>query len=187
MSESTGKSGPPKPDWMQLTDNEELLWSGHQSLWSFVPSLVSGLLLAAIGIGVLIVDPSLPVFVPIGVLGIAGLTIVGALLLTAAMYLQYRMHLYAVTTEQVYHRSGIVSRNIERVRMEQIQNTACNQGIIERLLSFGTVQLDTAGTANIELNLWGIKNPRSVSRIVTEQLNERSRSGSMSNAEQQPA
>jgi membrane protein YdbS with pleckstrin-like domain len=187
MSESTGEGGPPKPDWMQLTDNEQLLWSGHQSLWSFAPSLVSGILLAAIGVGVLIANPSLPAFVPISVVGIAGITVVGALLLTAGMYLEYRMHLYAVTTEQVYHRSGIVSRNIERVRMEQIQNTACSQGILERLLSFGTVQLDTAGTANIELNLWAIKNPRSVSRIVTEQLNERSRSGSMSNAEQQPA
>lgn len=180
-------NGPPKPDWMQLTDNEELLWSGRRSFWSFAPSLVSGLLLVAIGIGVLIVDPSLPEFIPIGVVGIAGLTIVGAMLLTAAMYLEFRMHLYAITSEQVYHRSGIISRSIERVRMEQIQNTACSQGIVERLLSFGTVQLDTAGTANVELNLWAINEPRSVSRIVTKQLNKRSRSGSMSNAEQQPA
>jgi membrane-bound ClpP family serine protease len=109
---------------MQLTENEELLWSGHQSFWSFAPSLVSGILLGAIGVGILIVSPSLPEFVPLGVDGIAAITIVGAALLTIFMYIEYRMHLYAITTEQVYHRSGIVSRNIERVRMEQIQNTA---------------------------------------------------------------
>lgn len=162
------------PEWMQLSKNEELLWSGHQSMWTYIPTYLTGAILIAAAAALPILEVSLPASIPATILGVSVVLValgIGVLVLT---YLQYRTHLYAITSEQVFHRSGILSRNIDQVRMEQVQNTSCNQSIVERLLSFGTVQLDTAGTANIELDLWGIHRPRKVNRIVTNRLNEMS-------------
>ena len=162
------------PEWMQLSKNEELLWSGHQSMWTYIPTYLAGAILIAAAAALPILEVSLPASMPATILGVSVVLValgIGVLVLT---YFQYRTHLYAITSEQVFHRSGILSRNIDQVRMEQVQNTSCNQSIVERLLSFGTVQLDTAGTANIELNLWGIHRPRKVNRIVTNRLNEMS-------------
>ena len=162
------------PEWMHLSKNEELLWSGHQSMWTYIPTYLTGAILIAAAAALPILEVSLPVAIPATILGVSVVLValgIGVLVLT---YLQYRTHLYAITSEQVFHRSGILSRNIDQVRMEQVQNTSCNQSIVKRLLSFGTVQLDTAGTASVELNLWGIHCPRKVNRIVTNRLNEMS-------------
>ena len=184
-SEATHGEQYSEPDWMQLTEDEDLLWVGHQSLWAYVSGFLTAVLIVALGVGLPILSPALPSFVPIGTLVLGGVTALAGIALAGVTYLQYRFHIYAVTSEQVYQRRGIVSQNIDQVRMEQIQNTSCSQSVIERLLSFGTVQLDTAGTANIELNLWDIKQPQSVNQIVTKRLNEMSTgSGSMSNTRQ---
>ena len=162
------------PEWMHLSKNEELLWSGHQSMWTYIPTYLTGAILIAAAAALPILEVSLPAAIPATILGVSVVLValgIGVLVLT---YLQYRTHFYAITSEQVFHRSGILSRNIDQVRMEQVQNTSCNQSIVERLLSFGTVQLDTAGTASVELNLWGIHRPRKVNRIVTNRLNEMS-------------
>lgn len=162
------------PEWMHLSENEELLWSGLQSRWTYIPTYLTGAILIAAAAALPILGVSLPSTIPATIPGVSVVLValgIGVLVLT---YLQYRTHLYAVTTEQVFHRSGILSRNIDQVRMEQVQNTSCSQSVVERLLSFGTVQLDTAGTANVELNLWEIPRPRRVNRIVTTRLNEMS-------------
>jgi len=172
--ESMTESKEDVPDWMHLSKNEELLWSGHQSMWTYLPTYLTGAILIVAAAALPILEVSLPASIPATILGVSAVLVIlgiGVLVLT---YLQYRTHLYAITSEQVFHRRGILSRNIDQVRMEQVQNTSCNQSIVERLLSFGTVQLDTAGTANIELNLWGIHRPRKVNRIVTNRLNEMS-------------
>ncbi|WP_273837069.1 PH domain-containing protein [Halococcus sp. PRR34] len=168
------ESEPEVPEWMHLSDNEELLWSGHQSMWTYIPTYLTGAILIAAAAALPIIGVSLPASIPVTILGVSVVLVIAGIGVLAVTYLQYRTHLYAITTEQVFHRSGILSRNIDQVRMEQIQNTSCNQSVVERLLSFGTVQLDTAGTANVELNLWGIHGPRKVNRIVTNRLNEMS-------------
>lgn len=168
------------PNWLQLSENEDLLWSGRQSLWTYIPALITGVLLALAGIALAIVGPDLPSFVPAGSIGAGFILVAFGIIIAGVTYLQYRLNLYAITSEQVYHRSGILARNVNQVRMEQIQNTSCNQSVIERLLSFGDVQLDTAGSAQVELHLWGVNNPQSINQTITNQLNRlsgQSRSG----------
>ena len=61
-----------EPDWLQLTEHEDLLWRGRQSLWTYIPAFITGVLLAVAGIALAILGPNLPSFVPAGSIG-AGL------------------------------------------------------------------------------------------------------------------
>ena len=169
-----------EPDWLTLTEDEDLLWKGRQSLWTYVSGFLTSVIVVVAGIALAILNPSLPSFLPAGAL-ITGLAIVLiGIAIGIFIYPQYRFNLYAISSEQVYYRSGVLARDVTQVRMEQIQNTACNQGILERILSFGDVRLDTAGSAQVELHLWGVKSPQTVNQIVTTRLNEISSHGNTS-------
>jgi len=166
--------------WLHLTDDEELLWTDNPCIWEYLPLFAVGIGVIALGaaIGVSIID--LPSVIPIEteVLGV-GVIVLGVLLL-AATYLQRRSTRFAVTSAEVYHKRGIIARNIDELRLEQIQNTSCNQSILQRLLSYGDVELDTAGGSSIEITIYSVSRPRKVNRIISKQLSELSTDSSMS-------
>lgn len=77
---------------------------------------------------------------------------------------------YVLTTEEVYQKTGLFSRSVVNLPINHIQNIVYTQSFLERLLSYGTIQIDTAGEDGPEIILENVKDPKDVDALLTEQL-----------------
>lgn len=77
---------------------------------------------------------------------------------------------YAVTTQRLRVRTGILSRAEQTTRFDRIQNVDVRQSLMDRLLSVGTVDFDTAGAAEQPDHFLfrGIADPQGLVRLVAE-------------------
>lgn len=151
------------PDWVQLTADEEVVWEGHPSMHRMTGELVVAVLLVAAGVALArLTDP------PVAWVGI-GLVVV-ALLVAAAGYVRLQSTQYVVTTREVYKKTGILSRRVTNLRHDRIQNTVLEQSLFERLLSYGDIHIETAGTGHTELVLEAVPDPQRINGLLAEQL-----------------
>ncbi|PSP72944.1 hypothetical protein BRC86_10740 [Halobacteriales archaeon QS_3_64_16] len=159
------------PEWVHLTDEEELLWSAHPSLRPVAPLLALGLGLIVAGFLLALLASPVP-FLPSSLWFVPLALVPLGLVIIARWYLPRWAIGYAITSEEVYQKTGILSRDITQLRLDRVQNTKFSQSLVERLLSYGDVRIDTAGTGDTELVFVAVDHPEEVNRILTEQLDE---------------
>jgi uncharacterized membrane protein YdbT with pleckstrin-like domain len=152
------------PDWVTLTEGEEVLWDGHPSLRLITPAVVVGLLLVIGGIALtlFLTDP------PIRWLPLLGVPI--GLAVIAWSYVSLVSTHYVLTTEEVYRKTGLVNRSVAQIRLDRVQNTTCSQSIAERLFSYGDITIYTAGSDTMDITLDDVPHPNEVNRRLTEAL-----------------
>ena len=159
-------ASPPKlPEWVTLTDSEEIVWSGSPSLYPIASSLVVGVLLIVGGVLLRVLLPAdFPfrraayLLVPLGM----GLILVA--------YARHSSTHYVVTSNEVYKKTGLLSRNVTTLRLDRIQNTSFSQSLVQRVLSYGDVHIDTAGSGGTEITFESVSDPQDVSNLLTRQL-----------------
>ncbi|MUV58663.1 PH domain-containing protein [Halogeometricum sp. CBA1124] len=135
----------PELDWVTLDDDEDVVWSATPHPASIVPALVVGLPLSLLLVGIPIV--------------------VGA-------YLSLRNTHYVVTTAGLYRKSGILSRDVQKVGFDKVQNTSYSQGILGAYLGFGNVDVSTAGGSGVELQFQSVEDPREVAELVNRRVKQ---------------
>lgn len=133
----------PTFDWLTLEADEEVVWAGKPHRSSLVPALVVGIPLSLLLIGI-------PIIV--------------------AAYLTRENTEYVVTTEALYRKSGILSRNVQRVDFEKVQNTSYGQGVFGRQFGYGTVQVSTAGGAGVEMSFQSVPDPKTLQELVSARV-----------------
>ena len=69
------------------------------------------------------------------------------------------------------------SRQIHETRLERVQNVNSRQSLLERLLRVGTVDFDTAGSAEFDFSFRGVAEPERIVRTVDRAIHERSGAG----------
>lgn len=162
-------------DWLHLTDDEQVRWSGRPSRVTLVPALLAAVVLVLVGVGLtlsirpLFLDRGWPVaisYLPL-LLAAAGIAY------GVYVYLQWVRLLYVITDEEIYVKIGLVSRDVTQVPLTRVQNTSYNQSVLERLLSFGDIHVYTAGTHTDDLILENVPNPERVKATLTAQVSER--------------
>jgi len=162
-------------DWMHLTDEEAVRWTGRPSRLTIAPALLAGLALAFVGIvlwtdtGPTVAADGLPAWVGNLPLVLTALGLVWA----GLVYLDWLRLLYVITDEEVYVKHGLVSRDVTQVRLDRVQNTAFEQSVRQRVLGYGDVRLYTAGTNTEDITFERVPNPDRVSQLMTELLSER--------------
>ena len=164
-------------DWLHLTEDENVQWSGRPSRFTILFAIIGGLLFVLGGIiGTLILlsvldGQALPAwvgFLPLG-LTVAGVVIVGK------TYLEWLRLLYVITDEEIYVKHGLISRDVTQIRLDRVQNTSFDQTILERMLSFGDVRIYTAGTSTEDLTFRNVPDPERIKSTLTQLLSEQSR------------
>lgn len=164
---------------MELHDQEELIWRGHPSArssiafyikWGFLallPAIVTGILRlndrgtgfaywkwVAISLGLLFI------VVVIDVVRRAGVD-------------------YVVTNQRIRIRRGLLSRREQSTLIERVQNINTSQRLLDRLLSIGAIDFDTAGTeatqASFRFN--GVADPHGLVRRFEAHLAEMRKAG----------
>ncbi len=134
-------------EWLTLEDGEEILWAGTPDRRTMIPTLLVGIPLSLVLIGIPLIIGS---------------------------YLQITNTNYVVTTQGVYAKKGVFSRDVNRIDFEKIQNIAYNQGAIGASLGYGSVEISTAGSGGVEMKFSTIPEPQAIQELISSRLERRS-------------
>jgi membrane protein YdbS with pleckstrin-like domain len=102
-----------------------------------------------------------------GVLGLV--TMVGAFVAAGAVgsvLVFYYGHSYHIGHDQIESRVGIIARRLQRLEYLKISGVEIDQGVIDRLLDIGRVEIATANTGGVEVQFDGVYNPMAVQEEV---------------------
>jgi uncharacterized membrane protein YdbT with pleckstrin-like domain len=130
-------------DWINLDEDEEVLWNGEPRMKSIIPAVLIGIPFSIVGIGLLI--------------------IIGA-------YLQIKNTSFVVTNQGLYKKQGIMSRSVQKIGFDKVQNISFSQGIFGTQFNYGNIEISTAGGSGVEMRFNSIDNPREVEQIINKHL-----------------
>lgn len=132
-------------DWMTLEAGEEVIWSDNPHVLSIAPTVIVGIPLSIVLIGIVM--------------------IVGA-------WLSRENTEYVVTTEAVYRKSGILSRDVKRIEFEKIQDTSLSQSAVGSQFGYGTVGIRTAGGSGTDMEFRSVEEPAAVQERINRRIHE---------------
>lgn len=133
-------------DWLTLDEDEEVYWADTPHPYSLVPAAIVGVPLSFLLVGI-------PVL--------------------ASAYLSYRNTNYVVTSAGLYKKTGVLSRNVQRVEFDKVQDTSYRQGFFGTRFGYGTVDVSTAGGSGVELQFDNVDGPRQVQTLINERIRKR--------------
>lgn len=126
-------------DWLSLDSGEEIVWQGQPRIKSIIPAVIIGLPTAVLGIGVFI--------------------ILGA-------YYSVKNTDYVVTGEGLYVKKGILSRSVQKIGFDKVQNISFSQGILGNYFGYGSIEISTAGGSGVEMRFRSIQEPKEVQQKI---------------------
>lgn len=137
------EDGPAAYDWLTLDEGETVEWTGQPHVYSLVPALVIGVLLAIVLIGLVIIGWA---------------------------FLVRKNTVYVVTNEALYVKRGVVSRDVQRIGYEKVQNTSYSQDFFGKRFGYGHVEISTAGGAGVEMRFRSVPEPKAVQERVNRHI-----------------
>lgn len=131
-------------DWISLDRDEKIVWSGEPEIASIVPALAIGILtLPLAGIGLLIM---------------------------AAAYLTLENTDFVVTNQGLYKKTGILSRNVQKIGFDKVQNISFSQTAVGKYFGYGNVDISTAGGSGVEMSFNSVAEPQEVQELVNRRI-----------------
>jgi uncharacterized membrane protein YdbT with pleckstrin-like domain len=79
---------------------------------------------------------------------------------------------YTITNRRLTIRTGLLSREMHETRLERVQNVNSRQRVLERVLGVGSVDFDTAGSAEFDFSFRGVDDPAQIVRTVDKALHD---------------
>jgi uncharacterized membrane protein YdbT with pleckstrin-like domain len=123
-----------------LTDDEEILHQFRPHWKVLLPAAGWAMLLAAlVGIAFAALDRT-------PALGALAAAVLLWLLLSVRSIVAWLFTNYVLTTERIIVRSGMIARSGTEIPLENINNVLFSQRVLERLLGYGDVLIESAGT-----------------------------------------
>jgi uncharacterized membrane protein YdbT with pleckstrin-like domain len=127
-----------------LIKGEQIIYTGHVSLWSLTPLILLGLVL-------------LPLF---GV----------GLVFWLVAFIRYKSTEVAITNKRVIAKFGFISRKTIEMSLAKVESVQVDQGLLGRLFDFGTLVVSGAG--NPQAPIPGISDPMNFRRACMERLDQ---------------
>jgi len=152
------------PSSMALTGDEKVIWFGRRCWESLIGKIITGIILIILWLVIGSILGAIGFFIFFLIFGIIGLIqIVSAILLNIGSE-------YIITNHRVYMRYGIIRRLVSETNFKKITNTIFVQNIWGRLLNYGRVGVNTAGTSAHDIIYIGAKNPEMVLNILRDHI-----------------
>ncbi|KIU31107.1 PH domain-containing protein [Atlantibacter hermannii] len=114
-----------------LIGNEQVIYRGNVTLWAWFPWIFWGVLLG----------------IP---------TLLGFLLIPLGYFI-LRSNEAAITNKRLIAKSGLIKRDTVEIPIKKLSSLQVRQGILGRLLGYGTLVISDAGTAHAPIRY--IKDP----------------------------
>ena len=153
----------------EILDGEKLIWEGRPTWkWSISFLLKWGL----VGVLPLIVGVLLNKIVDVPVSWFFAVTVIFIAVVVVLAWIKRLDSHYTVTDRRVLVRRGIANRNERSASIDRIQNVNTKQGLYGRVLNFGDIEFDTAGsdTSDSDLALRGISDPHKMRDTFDREL-----------------
>jgi membrane protein YdbS with pleckstrin-like domain len=123
-----------------LTPDEEILRQFRPHWRVLLPAAGWAVLLGVLtGIALAALEPPWPAYA-------AAAAVVVWLLLSARSVLRWWFTNYVLTTERIIVRSGMVARSGTEIPLENVNNVLFTQRVLERVLGYGDVLIESAGS-----------------------------------------
>jgi membrane protein YdbS with pleckstrin-like domain len=143
-----------------LLDGERIVYRAHLHWTIFATAILVVLLGAALGVVLYIYEPA---YWYLGAL-LAGI----GLLVAIGPLIRYVGTEFAVTNKRVLSKTGFIQRESDETLLSKVEAIAVDQGILGRVLGFGTVRL--TGSGGTEDAFAGISHPLEFRRQVQSQV-----------------
>lgn len=155
------------PDWLHLSENERVVWTRRPHVIWLVLGIIEGVIVALVAFTIGFWGLSngwLFVGVPAFLVAAAGTAFVGY---RFAHWVNTR---YVITTEELYEKRGVISRDVTQFRLDRIQNTTMQQSVLGRVFGYGDLTVYTAGSGDPELTFSQVPDPSEASAALSNQL-----------------
>ncbi len=124
-----------------MEDSEETLLELHPAMFRSNPLgfVISVLLIAAVGIGLLILG---------------------------WWWLETRGAELTITNKRTTQRTGLISKNTTEVLHRDVRNIQVSQSALQRIFGVGSLGISSAGQAGVEIQFSGVVDPDSVKALI---------------------
>lgn len=152
---------------------EEHLWTG-----GFAAKAMIGTWFAALGLSVGLIVLSLLLPIPVLPLIVGGVVSLLWIYAIGAYFVRRLSVLYTLTNQRFLHESGLLSRVTDRIEVIDIDDVTFRQGMFERMLGVGTIEIESSDRTHPRLVLAGIDDVKRVAGLIDDvRRKERRRRG----------
>jgi uncharacterized membrane protein YdbT with pleckstrin-like domain len=156
--------------WLDLLEDEHTIWRDNPSIFMLAPGTALGIILtfgyvALIGQGLIPGDITQHLLRSVIILPVFYLPL-------ALTELRRRNIEYVITNKRVAKKTGIISRHGDPINASNIQNIKYTQGVVDRLLDIGELQVMTSGRGDVDMRWRSLRHPKSVADIVSDQTDK---------------
>jgi uncharacterized membrane protein YdbT with pleckstrin-like domain len=149
-----------------LNDRESLALDLRPHWWFFSRHILTGIPLLILWILQFQIEDGTVQDVSSGILGV--LTIVWAIWLLLKFVAWMRTY-FVVTDQRVVYRTGVISRHGVEIPLERINNINFHQGIWERIIGAGDLEIQSAGEAGTT-RFENVRHPDGVQQEIYRQM-----------------
>jgi uncharacterized membrane protein YdbT with pleckstrin-like domain len=150
---------------MDLEPGERTIFEGHPSWRSILGFYLKGLAFAAV-VGGIAALASKAFDDKVKASWIVAAVLVVLVVVLIAGWIKRIFTAYVITDRRLYIKRGIVSRREQQTQLSRVQNVNTNQSVLERMLSVGTVDFDTAAGDDYDFSFAGVASPQDVVQAV---------------------
>ena len=147
-------------------ETRPLLWTGLFFPWLL---LILGLIITVVPLFELIVGVSDSIFPEVIRWFGEGIMLIGGLIMVKRI-LEWQHTIYVLTNKRVLRQKGILGRSYVDCGLNKIQNLYIDISAFGRMLGYGSVRIAAAGTAGIEIEWEGVRDPLGVQRQLNEAI-----------------
>jgi uncharacterized membrane protein YdbT with pleckstrin-like domain len=159
-------------EMVEILEGEQLVWQGRPTWkWSVSWMLKWGVVgLLPLGVGILLGQ-----FTDLPLVWFFAATVIFIAVVVVLAWIKRLDSEYTVTNRRVVVRRGIANRNERSASIDRIQNVNTRQGLYGRILNFGDIEFDTAGSdlGDSDLALRGINDPHAMRDRFDRELLQR--------------
>jgi uncharacterized membrane protein YdbT with pleckstrin-like domain len=152
-----------------LQEGEELVLDLRPHWWAITPPAAALLGAVVLGVGALVVDNGPLKF-------LAGLLLLGALVYFAFRYARWASTNFAVTSERVVYREGIVARRATQMPLEKINTVDFRQSVFERVIGAGDLIIESGSDTGVP-TFNDVRKPLAVQQEINRQMDRHEKGG----------
>jgi uncharacterized membrane protein YdbT with pleckstrin-like domain len=156
---------------MDPEPGEQVFFHGHPSWRAMLAFYIKGLALTILG-GVIAGIVTAIVKGSVNVPTVTGVVVVVFVVLLIVGLVKRIATTYTITNRRLTIESGLLSRDLHQTRLGRVQNVNLRQSLLERMLSIGDVDFDTAASADFDFAFRGVAGPRQIVQTVDRALRD---------------
>jgi uncharacterized membrane protein YdbT with pleckstrin-like domain len=95
---------------------------------------------------------------------LCGIMVSAMIALSVAVY-RYR-YTFTVTSHRVIVRRGLIARDTNEIEIRHTREYKVRQGILERILNYGDIEISSAAGTGTEVRFFGIVSPHDLKEAI---------------------